>query len=137
MSTSVYSTSSSSYGTKQEQLPFLRKSPLSLPKTMLMNYYAFAYSTIPIFPLFLQICSVFREIQMILPAMFLSSEDFYPRNDIIHDIANFLSFFTRIIPVSYGIDCFRILGWIFFAIFLIDLLINIILILIKDLLILI
>lgn len=126
MSTSVYSTSFSSYGTKQEQLPFLRKSPLALPKTMLMNYYSFAYSTIPIFPLFIQICTVFRELQMIIPAMFLSSENFYPKGEIIHDVANFLSFFTRIIPVGYGIECFRVLDWILFAIFLIDFLITII-----------
>ena len=119
MSSSVYSTSFSSYGTKQEQLPFLRKSPLALPKTMLMNYYSFAYSTIPIFPLFIQICTVFRELQMIIPAMFLSSENFYPKGEIIHDVANFLSFFTRIIPVGYGIECFRVLDWILFAIFLI------------------
>lgn len=110
--------SSSSFGTKREQLPFLQKSFFSRAKAALWHFFGFAFSTYPIFPLFTNIMVIVRSIQFIIPTLLLSSETMYPQGTIIFSVARVLSFPMRVIPIGHSLICYRVLGWILFGVFL-------------------
>ncbi|OHT14727.1 hypothetical protein TRFO_02984 [Tritrichomonas foetus] len=121
METSNFSSATtSSYNTKREELPFLRKSIVSRFKTVMWHFFGYAFASFPIYPTFVKICSVLRQIQMIVPAMFLSIEDLYPPGTIMYRIAKVLSVFTRIIPIGSEVSDFCIIGWILFIFALAD-----------------
>ncbi|OHT12377.1 hypothetical protein TRFO_17868 [Tritrichomonas foetus] len=108
-------TTSSSYETKKDHLPFLKKSYLSRFRLTFCEFFAFAYCSCPIHPLFMKICSVIRLIQIYIPSMLLTLSSLFSHSFVLRRMRKILTVFTRALPVDTDIDKVRVASYVVLA----------------------
>ncbi|OHS95028.1 hypothetical protein TRFO_10739 [Tritrichomonas foetus] len=123
MESSTISVNSTASGSDIKTLPFLRKSLGHRIKLNFWQFFAYAYASFPIFPFLKTVVYFIRLIQMATPALCPGNKILYPKGTTIYIVMRILSICHQFIPIDCPLIYYRVVGWLFLIIYVIQIII--------------